>query len=188
MIASPDRQSQHCAKYIIALISYQEQEGKYIEYKSEPYRLDAADHDFKLRQHEELLKDVSSFANESGGDLIVGMKEENGIPTELCGFQVEDPDALKLRLTEILQKWLEPRVGFTIHSVTLGDEKNAFVIRIPRSLIAPHRVIYQGRSGHFWACNSAGAYTMDTMELRRAFTLSETIYDRMKGFRFDRGA
>ena len=33
----------------------------------------------------ELLKDVSAFANMSGGDLIFGIEEEKGVPLELRG-------------------------------------------------------------------------------------------------------
>jgi hypothetical protein len=168
------------------LIDDHEQEGKFIEYKGESYRLDGTDQDFKTKQHEELLKDVSSFANESGGDLILGMKEVDGVPTEIRGCAIPDPDALKLRLTDILQKWLEPRASFAIHFVALSAGKHVFVIRVRRSLLAPHRVVYQGRFGQFWGRTSSGAYMMDTTQLRRAFLLSETIYDQMRSFVSDR--
>jgi len=36
----------------------------------------------------ELLADVSSFANTAGGDLIFGMIESAGVPTEIPGVQV----------------------------------------------------------------------------------------------------
>ncbi len=34
----------------------------------------------------EFLKDVTSFANSSGGDIIYGIKEDNGIPIQLTGM------------------------------------------------------------------------------------------------------
>ena len=49
----------------------------------------------KVKQYEELLKDVSSFANTEGGDLIIGMTEDGGIPKEVCGFETKDPDGYK---------------------------------------------------------------------------------------------
>ena len=173
------------ATHLQQLIADEEQEGKYIEYKAQLYRL-GTDQKDRVAQHEELLKDVSSFANTEGGDLIIGMAEENGIPKELCGFQTSDPDALKQRLNALIQQWLEPRLTVSMHAVRIKDDCHALVIRIPKSLLSPHRVIYQNRFGQFWARNSAGAYMMDTTELRRAFTLSETVFDRIKAFREDR--
>ena len=39
----------------------------------------------------EFLADVSSFANSAGGHIIFGIREENGVPTELSGLAVDDP-------------------------------------------------------------------------------------------------
>lgn len=114
------------------------------------------------------------------------MTEENGTPKDLCGIATTDPDAWKQRLSSIIQQWLEPRITLAIHAVKLKDGNFAFVVRIPKSLLSPHRVIYQNRFGQFWARNSAGAYTMDTTELRRAFTLSETVFDRIRAFHQER--
>ena len=68
------------------------QEGKFIEYKRETYRLAADDRDFRKKQQEELLKDVSSFANTVGGHLILGVEEEKGVPINVCGIECDDPD------------------------------------------------------------------------------------------------
>ena len=34
----------------------------------------------------ELLKDVSSFANTEGGDLLIGIDEDAGVPTNIVGL------------------------------------------------------------------------------------------------------
>ena len=49
-------------------------EGKTLDYKRDPYG--NKDDDKK-----ELLKDVSSFANTQGGDILIGVDEDKGVPT-----------------------------------------------------------------------------------------------------------
>ena len=56
------------------------------------------------------LASFSSFANAQGGDLVCGIKESNGVPTEIVGCQVGDVDAETRRLDSILQDGLDPRV------------------------------------------------------------------------------
>ena len=63
------------------------------------------------------LKDVSSFANADGGDLIIGVDEAEGIPTAIPGVVVADVDAEKLSLEETIRRGIEPRIDFAIHSV-----------------------------------------------------------------------
>lgn len=161
-------------------------EGKPIEYKKEFYRLDSPNVEDKRKQHEEMLKDISSFANTLGGDLIIGMDEDKGVPTSVCGFATPDADALIGRITQLVQKWLEPKITMVIHPVIHSPGSVVLVVRVLRSMIGPHRVIYDNKPGQFWCRTSHGAESMDTMALRQAFTLSEIIYDKIKSFRMTR--
>jgi hypothetical protein len=154
-------------------------EGKAIDYKRDMYG--GSDSHKK-----ELLKDVSSFANTDGGDLIIGVDEAGGLPTAIPGVAVADVDAEKLRLEETIRRGIEPRIDFAIHAVDAGSGTVVFIIRVRESWILPHRVVYQGKFGEFFARNSAGTYSMDTTELRRAFNLSESIYERVRSFRKER--
>ena len=79
-----------------ALLDNQVAEGKAVEYKS--VSPGNADGDKK-----EFLADVSSFANAAGGDLVYGIREEAGLPVELCGLQIDDVDAEILRLENCIQ-------------------------------------------------------------------------------------
>ena len=56
-------------------------EGKTIDYKEA--LSGNSDSDKK-----EFLYDISSFANTSGGHLIFGIKEDGGVPTEICGLDI----------------------------------------------------------------------------------------------------
>ncbi len=75
-------------------------EGKAIDYKRDLYG--GRDDDKK-----ELLKDASSFANTIGGDLLIGVDEDKGVPTSIPGVTV-DPDKEKLRLEEIIPDYAYP--------------------------------------------------------------------------------
>jgi hypothetical protein len=156
-------------------------EGKTVEYKRDPYG--TRDEDKK-----ELLKDVSSFANTQGGDILIGVDEDKGVPTGIPGVAVPDIDKEKLRLEEVIRRGLDPRIDFAIHHVPTPASTAVIIIRVQESLLFPHRVVYQGRFGEFWARSSAGKYSMDTDELRRAFTLSATIYEQIRRFRSERVA
>ncbi|MGA9670531.1 MAG: ATP-binding protein, partial [Terracidiphilus sp.] len=128
---------------------------------------------------------ASSFANTSGGDLVFGMQEEKGIPTQIVGVISSDLDKEILRLEQAMDSGLEPRIRRNFWVVPCEDDKSVVVLRIERSWSGPHRVSFQD-SGRFWGRNSAGKYPLDVNELRAAFTLSSTVMERIRGFRTDR--
>lgn len=154
-------------------------EGKTVDYKRDTYG--GKDEDKK-----ELLKDVSSFANTHGGDILIGVDEDKGVPTGIPGVTVPDIDKEKLRLEGIIRQGLEPRVEFGLHHASTPLATSVLVIRVKESLLFPHRVVFQGKPGEFWARSSAGKFSMDTDELRRAFTLSDSIYEQIRAFRHNR--
>ncbi len=151
-------------------------EGTSLDYKRDAYGNSDAD-------KKELLKDVSSFANTDGGDLIMGVDEDKGLPTTIPGIAVADIDKERLRLQEIIQKGLEPRIDFNIHSVPVPGGSHVLIVRVLESQISPHRVVFHNQFGEFWARTSAGKYSMTTDQLRRAFTLTAGIYDQIRAFR-----
>jgi hypothetical protein len=166
-----------------ALIDNKVLEGKTIEYKKElPNDSDSSKKEF--------LADVTSLANSSGGDLIFGIEQDNqtGEPKSLNGIETKNIDNEKTRLDNIVRGGIEPRIlSVTIKPIFLGNSRYAILIRIPKSWLSPHRVIFGGHA-KFYARNSSGKYEMDIDELRVAFNLSETLTDRIRNFRADRVA
>ena len=164
-------------KTLQALINNQVREGKTIEYKREI----ASSADSNTVP---FVATVSSFANTSGGDVLIGVEARNGVPTHVPGVEVDNVDQETLRLEQILQNGVEPRLPhLEIHNVSVGDGRYVWVVRVLASWIAPHRV---RRNSKFYARNSAGRYELDVGELRTAFTMSETIATRIRDFRSDR--
>src|SRR5258708_1885904 len=77
-----------------ALVDNKVREIKTIEYKrSLPGNSD--------KEKRELLYDISSFANASGGDLIFGMTETDGVASEVSGLERGNIDQDILRLQNI---------------------------------------------------------------------------------------
>lgn len=141
------------------------------------------------KEKKEFLADVSSFANASGGDLIYGIIEDKktGKPKSLDGLCIENIDQEILRLDNIIRTGIQPRLTSVTISppIPLENSKAALVIRIPKSWISPHRVIYDGHD-KFYSRSSNGKYPLDVGELRIAFNLSETTTERIRKFRLDR--
>jgi len=163
------------------LIDNQVLEHKTIEYKASlPGKSPS--------EAKEFLADVSSFANASGGDIIFGITEDRdtGLPKAVEGLAIENVDQKILRLENMIRDGIEPRIpGKIIQPVKLSNSKTALVIRIQKSWISPHRVIFN-KDYQFHSRHSNGKYPLDVGELRIAFNLSETIAERIRKFREDR--
>jgi len=161
------------------LITNQVSEMKLIEYKQ-------ALPGGSEGERKEFLADVSSFANASGGHLVYGMREENGIPVELLGVDSDDPDLLVSALDSRIRDGVRPRIpGVIVHGVALGGGRCAVVVRIPKSFASPHMVTYKG-SSRFFSRHSNGKYPLDVEEIRAAFLLSDAISEKIRNFRLDR--
>jgi predicted HTH transcriptional regulator len=59
--------------------------------------------------HSEFLADISSFANTSGGDLVIGMDAKDGVPTAFTPL-TEPADSVGMRLDQMAHTGLEPRI------------------------------------------------------------------------------
>jgi hypothetical protein len=162
-----------------ALIENQVSERKTIEYKQTlPGRSEA--------DRKEFLADVSSFANASGGHLVYGMKEEGGLPVELCGLDIDDADSVVAALDNSIRDGIRPRIpGVVVWPVRLESGRIAVVIRVPRSFASPHMVTYKDGS-RFFARTSNGKEQLDVEQIGAAFLLSERTADRIRDFRLDR--
>lgn len=154
-------------------------EGKTIDYKEAlPGNSDS--------DKKEFLYDISSFANTSGGHLIFGIKEDGGVPTDICGLDIQDADTVILKLENRIRDGIAPRIpGVAARAISLSNDRVVIVFRIPRSFSQPHMTTVRNAS-KFYARNSAGKYQLDVGELRTAFTLSQNITDHIRNFRHKR--
>src|SRR5687768_2178235 len=102
---------------LLNLIESQVSEGKQIDYKiGLSINTD--------EEKKEFLADVTSFANTSGGRLVIGMNEDKGLPIELLGIQIDDIDKTKLKLEGIIRDGISEKLaGVVIHALQLKNGK-----------------------------------------------------------------
>jgi len=171
---------------IDSLITNEVSESRTLEYKE---KLPGNSDDEK----KEFLKDVSAFANTSGGDIIYGISEQRdvngkttGLPDQAKGLSGINADEQKRRLDSILQDGLDPRIpGILIEVIDGFTDGSIIIIRVPKSWNSPHMVVFKKWS-RFYARNSAAVYQLDVAEIRSTFIASESIAERIRQFRSDR--
>ena len=137
-------------------------------------------------ERKEFLADVSALANGGGGDLILGIEEDNGTASKVVGLGFFDPDSDILKMENVIRDGIAPRIiGIRIRSVSLSNGRRAIIVRVPNSLNRPHMVVFKKWS-RFYSRNSAGKYQLDVEELRSAFVGSESRAERIRQFRIER--
>ncbi len=161
-----------------ALLTGQVPEGRALDYKRDlPGNADA--------DRKEFLADVSSFANAGGGDLILGVDEVGGIPTEINGIATDDTDALIRQLDEVIRGGIQPRLRFRVRAIPTPTMTTVIWIRVEQSWDAPHRVVFRGWD-KFFGRSSAGKHSLDITELRHVFQRTGGVIEAVEHFRDSR--
>lgn len=154
-------------------------EGRQLEFKRDHYGR-------KDEDKREFAADVSAFANSYGGYLLVGVDENNGIASNLCGITGPDPDGLVRSVSESIRTSFEPPlVDFRLKWITVESERGVLLIKIARSWNAPHRVVV-ANSKLFFIRDENGKHSMSVDELRRAFLFASEVEEKIRRFRSDR--
>ena len=133
----------------------------------------------------DLCADVGSFANENGGDIVIGVSEETdqdnaktGRAQQVIGIDFDRVDELERSMTEIIMRGTEPRVKLRFHTVLLQSGKVVIVVRIPKSANAPHAT-KAGDNYRFYGRNRKQKYILDVRQIRERFFASDSIEDRI---------
>src|SRR5207302_281178 len=134
-------------------------ETQTLEFKGETYGAND-------QARRELCKDVSAMANSAGGDIVLGLAEEDHVATALSGIGGANAHAEIQRLQNIVSMAIEPPVfGVRFHPVDVEGGKQVIIIRVPRSLDLPHRVTHGGVN-KFYVRRTADTYEAGMSELR----------------------
>jgi hypothetical protein len=141
----------------------------------------------------ELCKDVSAFASAGGGDILFGIEEgrdannkPTGIPIKATGVAIENLDSLQLRWLGFLDSGLDPRLipKRRFRTIDVPDSENKILLlRVPRSIAAPHMIKETGR---FYVRHGSQSSPLNTSEIRGAFELAEGWARRVRTFRDER--
>ena len=161
---------------IKSLVENQTPEGEKLEYKEQiPFQEKNIPDEKK-----EFLKDISSFANKSGGRIIYGISDK----IELCGLSLnKSVDAVKRQLVDIISTGLTPSFNDLEFKEILTDGKRVLILDIPESWNKPHMVMVDKKDvGSFWIRNNSQKMTMPYDILRRSFSEFSFIKQEIKGF------
>jgi hypothetical protein len=137
------------------------------------------------------LADVCALANSAGGFLLYGvgeLRDETGVPTgipdSVCGIGAANGDATIRAWQQRITQSIEPVViGHRVRIVDgFGDQSRVMLVYVPKSLLGPHRVNYQGKKD-FYVRHDRSNLPMDIGEIRQAFVEAREIPQRVDELR-----
>jgi hypothetical protein len=171
---------------IEVLVSNEVRETRTLDYKEE--LPGGKDNDRK-----EFLRDVISFANAGGGDILFGVREQRdgdgkatGIPDAAPGLAGINTDAQIRRLDDVVKNGIAPRIGgLRIRAVEGFSDGPVLLVRIPRSWAAPH-MLTLGSTSPFLMRRSGSRTEMDVHEIRASFLAANAVTERIEAFRTTR--
>lgn len=145
------------------LIKNNTEESLILEYKAAPAL------GFGDKKKQEISKDISSFANSTGGIVIYGIEEQNHIPIK---FSFVDGN-------EFTKEWLEQVIhsnifrkinNLEINPVRFDNnfEKSVYIVKIPESETSPH----QAKDKRFYKRYNFESVAMEEYEIRHLYNKS----------------
>ena len=158
-----------------ALIESGRMEDRTLDYKAElALRSESEKRDF--------ANDIAAFANRDGGDLVVGISDEDGRPVGLVLGPIHEVDVERQRIVSVLSSLLEPRVpDVQVHAVSVSTGCFAVVIRVAQSWLAPHMFRGDGL-WRFYLRESGQKVPMDVTQIRDSFLRSGSLRERTRRF------
>lgn len=192
------------------LIDNGETESKTLDYKAIlPKCLDNT-YEKKDKEKVDFLKDVSAFANTSGGTVIYGVSEKvedgetTGIPDKAIGLENFNEEIIR-KLEDLIKQYIVPNIyGMKFEPVDGFPKGKILVMEIPQSWNSPHMIDYKNtkreykenlfykreeyeyRENVFYYRGHKANIEMDYEDIKNAFILSEGLGDKMRNFRYDR--
>ncbi|MGO4479776.1 helix-turn-helix domain-containing protein [Massilia sp. 2TAF26] len=163
-------------EHLTALVEARVGENTYLDFKRDLPSRDA-------RGTQDLVADVSAFANSTGGDLIYGIDEDGEGQASRIVPQAGNMDEEVRRVQDVLMNNIEPRVpGLQVISIAV-EAGFVLVIRVPQSWAGPHRV---RTNNAFYLRENGRKRTLEVPEIRGLFLRSDQQAQRVRDFRTER--
>jgi hypothetical protein len=143
-----------------SLIESSVQENDRVEFKRDMYgRTD--------EEVREMLRDIAAMANHRGGDIYIGVDEdEDAVATALPGVSAAG-NVERIRASCLSN--IAPRLnGLEARDIPLQNGDHAIVVRVPRSLSGPHLITFRGLY-QFWKRHGRQKDKMSVDEIRLGF-------------------
>lgn len=129
----------------------------------------------------ELLKDITAFANSSGGDLIIGVGDDKyNQASFISGIETNNIAEEVNRIEQIVYSGTEPKLNsFKVKYLKLDDGKYIIIVRVEASPLFPHMISFQ-KNNRFYTRKSDKNILLDAYELKNIFLKSENIFENIK--------
>jgi hypothetical protein len=136
----------------------------------------------------EFVADVCSMWRR-GGDIVFGVRDEEGVAVEVCGLADVDLDAARLRLDQLVESRIDPRLPSVQFSQSIAHPSGPIlVLRIAQSWQGPHGVrVGEGFRFPIRGASARKTY-LDFEQLRSEFAGGEELQERVRTFRDGRVA
>lgn len=144
-----------------------------------------------------VVKEVVSFANSGGGDLVTGIEE--GKATALWPTKYDNIDDTALRWSNLISGNTDPEIPDHLieiepievtneHAEYVNDncprqDGHVFVIRVEQSWRSPHRDTWNNQ---FYERGPGGKAELGTEEIRREMLQGKVLIEKAREFRDDR--
>lgn len=129
----------------------------------------------------EFPKDVAAMANASGGDLVYGVQDEDGRAGGVVPLIGESADAAILRLRQMVESAIEPRLPSIQFKAVDVDGGYLLVVRVQASFLGPH-AIKSGVERRFVMRSGTGTSDLTFDQLRGAFDRSASLGEMARQF------
>jgi len=155
-------------------------EGPSLEYKAQLY-------DTNDRGSRELLLDICSMGNANGGTLLLGiaeLRDEDGPtgrpdPHAPLGLDCNNPEQVLAAYEGRILDCIDQRLSVESASIELRNGRKILALRVPNSLVKPHRVFYKGLT-YFPARRERQRYDLNASEVREMVLRTTSRLDEAK--------
>ena len=164
MLITPDRFKEVNQDFLESLIENGIEENIHLDYKE------------KIGSNAEIAKDLSSFANSDGGNIIYGIREINNKPKEI--IPINQPN-LREKLDQIARNGIDPSLDVRIFPIDVNiecDEGQVIFIYIPRKYPILHQAIKRGK---YYKRTEFTSSPMSNFEIETAFKLIYNYEERI---------
>jgi len=164
MLITPDRFNETNQEFLESLIINRIEENIHLDYKE------------KIGNNAEIAKDISSFANSNGGNIIYGIREVNNKPTEI--IPINQPN-LREKFDLIARNGIDPSLDMRIYPIDVkvdDTEGQVFLIYVPKRYPILHQAIKRGK---YYKRTEFTSSPMSNFEIETAFKLVYNFEERI---------
>ena len=129
-----------------------------------------------------VVADVCSMWRD-GGDIVFGIRDEESVAVEVRGLAGVDLDAARLRLDQLIEARIQPRLPSVEFTTVEHPNGPVLVLRIARSWQGPHAVRLNEGFRFPIRGTSARKRYLDFEEIRSEFAGGEELRERVRAFR-----